>query len=195
MERTPRHSIETLSSGLGIFFSDAEDERDPYGNFYFVLELDGVEVAHFLEASGLKNACQPFEIIEGGLNSRVHKLPAQSKWDNLTLKYGTSSKTELLEWRDKFLQDDFTARLNGSISMKNNHGDTMRRFNFTNAWPVSWEGPSFSSEGSALAIESLEIAHEGLTVESGSASSPLDDAIVVINEASEAATDAVDDLF
>jgi phage tail-like protein len=68
-----------------------------------------------------------------------------------------------------FLQDNFTERLNysGSISLMNNAGDVLRRFNFTNAWPVSWEGPALNAGASALAIETLEIAHDGLSLESG----------------------------
>ena len=48
--------------------------------------------------------------------------------------------------------------------MKNNAGSVVRRWHFKNAWPVSWEGPSLSASGSELSIETLEIAHDGLTV-------------------------------
>lgn len=143
----------------------------PYGNFYFALEItDGsgnpTEVAHFLECSGLKSVATVFEIEEGGLNGRTHKRVGQSKWENIVLRYASSTSTYLLEWRDKFLQDQFGERtkFSGSISLKNNHGDTIRRWHFTNAWPVSWEGPNLSSSGSELAVETLEIAHDGITV-------------------------------
>lgn len=148
----------------------ATDDPNPYGNYYFALEIkDGggsVEVAHFVEASGLKTTATVFEIEEGGLNGRTHKRPGQSKWDNVVLRYATNSSTFLLEWRDKFLQDQFEERTSysGSISLKNNHGDVVRRWHFTNAWPVSWEGPSLNATGSELAIETLEIAHDGLTI-------------------------------
>lgn len=139
---------------------------DPYGNYYFALEINNTEVAHFLECSGLKNGSTAFEIIEGGLNGNVHKRPGQSKWENIILKYATSASTFLLEWRDAFLQDQFDKRTqySGSIAVMSNDGTVVRRFHFTNAWPVSWEGPHLSSNQSELAIETLEIAHSGLTL-------------------------------
>ncbi len=145
-------------------------DPNPYGNYYFVLELkdegDPVEVAHFMECSGLKSTAEVFEIQEGGLNGRTHKRAGQSKWENLVFRYATSASSYMLRWRDSFLQDSFDLRLkySGAISLKNNHGDVVKRWEFTNAWPVSWEGPSLAAGGSELAIESLEIAHDGLKV-------------------------------
>ena len=147
-----------------------DESLDPYGNYYFALEIkdDGgtTEVAHFVECSGLKSSTDVFEIEEGGLNGRTHKRVGQSRWDNIVLRYATNTSTYLLEWRDKFLQDQFENRLkfSGSVALMNNHGDVLRRWHFTNAWPVSWEGPSLAAGGSELAIETLEIAHDGLTV-------------------------------
>jgi len=144
------------------------EDADPYGNYYFALEINNTEVAHFVECSGLKNGCQAFEITEGGYNGHVHKRPGQSKWENIVLKYATSASTFLLEWRDAFLQDEFSQRTqySGSIAIMSNDGTVVRRYHFTNAWPVSWEGPHLSSSASELAIETLEIAHDGLTLDS-----------------------------
>jgi len=149
--------------------SDSEASY-PYGSHYFALEITDesgtTEVAHFLECSGLKSSTTVFEIEEGGLNGRTHKRVGQSKWENIVLRYATSASTYLLRWRDSYLQDEFGRRtaVSGSIALKNNHGDVVRRWHFTNAWPVSWEGPNLSSASSELAIETLEIAHDGLQV-------------------------------
>lgn len=146
----------------------SKEDTDPAGNYYFALEInDGsqsYEVAHFMECSGIKNASEVFEIAEGGYNGNVHKRVGQSKWENIVLKYATSSSTFLLEWRDRFLQDQFDKRTkySGSIAIFNNQKQVVRRYHFTNAWPVSWEGPSLNSGGSDLAVETLEIAHDGL---------------------------------
>ncbi|NCG21499.1 MAG: hypothetical protein GWP91_21005, partial [Rhodobacterales bacterium] len=116
--------------------------------------------------SGLKSIATVYEIEEGGLNGRTHKRAGQSRWENIVLRYATNASNQMLEWRDRFLQDQFDQRLkfSGSIALKNNHGDVVRRWHFTNAWPVSWEGPQLASSGSELAIETLEIAHDGLSV-------------------------------
>lgn len=144
----------------------ASEDTDPYGNYYFALEINGTEVAHFMECSGLKTTAEVFEIEEGGLNGRSHKRPGRSKWDNIVLRYASSTSTFLLEWRDRYLQDKFAERKSttGVIKLMNNAGEVLRRYEFVNAWPVSWEGPSLSSGSSELAVESLEIAHEGLTI-------------------------------
>lgn len=142
------------------------DFFDPEGNFVFALEVDGIEIAHFMECHGLKTSTEVFELQEGGMNHRVHKLPGQSRWDNIQLRYGVSSDTTLMEWRDEVLQDDFgeSSRRNGSIVVKNNQMEEVRRYNFLDGWPVSWEGPSLSSGGAEVAVEAVEIAHHGIYV-------------------------------
>lgn len=138
--------------------------EEPEGNFIFELEIDGVAVANFLECNGIKTSTQVFELEEGGMNHRVHKLPGQSRWENITLRYGVTSDTSLLDWRNEILDDSFAKRRNGAIIVKNNAMEEVRRYSFVNAWPVAYEGPQFSSQGSELAIEMIEIAHHGITV-------------------------------
>ncbi len=135
---------------------------DPEGNYYFSLEVNGTEIAHFLEFSGLKTSSAAYEVQEGGLNGRVHNLPGTSKYENLVLKFATSASLFLAEWRDKYLREQWEDRPkdSGAVVMRNNHGDEVRRYSFGAIWPVSWEGPSFASSGSAIAIETLEIAFD-----------------------------------
>ncbi len=137
---------------------------DPEGNMLFRLEIDQVEIAAFMECSGLRTSTEVFEIQEGGLNQYVHKLPGQSRWENIVLRYGVTADTTLLQWRNEVLQDQFAARRNGAIVLKNLANEEVRRYSFKNAWPVAWEGPAFNSGGAELAIEMLEIAHHGIEV-------------------------------
>jgi len=152
----------------------SEPLDDPYGAHFFALEINGVEVAHFMEFSGLKTSSTVFEIEEGGLNGRTHKRPGQSKWENLVLKYATNASTQLLELRDQFVQDRFGSRVtnSGAVIQYNNYGEEIRRYSFRNAWPVSWEGPQLNSGSSELAIETLELAHEGVEVSSSGECKP-----------------------
>lgn len=138
--------------------------HDPWGAHYFGLEIDGAEIAQFMECSGLKSSSQVFEIEEGGLNHRTLKRPGQSRWENIILKTATNVSMDLLEWRDEFLQDAYAGRRDGSIVLYNLDGSELRRFTFKSGWPVSWEGPTLNSGGSELAMETLEIAHEGLDI-------------------------------
>lgn len=145
----------------------ATGDLDPFGNYYFSLEIDGVELAHFLEFSGLKTSAEVFEIQEGGFNGATHKLPGQSSFDNLTLRYATSASTQLAEWRDRYILDQWDKRSQDSaaIIMRDNSGNEIKRFSFNALWPVSWEGPSLQSGGSDLAIETLELAFDSMLPE------------------------------
>ena len=139
---------------------------DPEGNFmfYLVLGTSTEPVAQFKAASGLKSTTQVFELEEGGMNHRVHKLPGQSRWDNLVLRYGVSSDTQMATWRNEVLSDEFGKRKSGSIVMMTVAGEEVRRYNFTDGWPVAWEGPQFSADGAEVAVEMIEIAHSGLRI-------------------------------
>jgi phage tail-like protein len=162
-------SATTTARGNTSIAKSANGEKsprvaDPEGNYYFALEIDNTEVAQFREASGLKTSTAVFELEEGGMNHRVHKLPGQSRWDNITLRYGVSSDVSLLKWRDEILEDQFGKRRNGSIVLKTLSGDEVRRYSFVQGWPVAWEGPSFNADSAELAIEMIEIAHHGIQV-------------------------------
>lgn len=154
------------SSIKGYAGENSPRVADPEGAFIFGLEINGTEVAQFKECSGLKSSTAVVEIEEGGQNHRVHKFPGQSRWENITLKYGTTSDTALLEWRNEILNDEFSKdkRRSGAVIMYNMQMEEVRRFDFINAWPVSWAGPALNADGADLAIETIEIAHHGITV-------------------------------
>lgn len=138
---------------------------DPHGGFYFDLEIKDMVLAHFSEASGLKTSTTVVEIEEGGVNHMVHKLPGQSRYENIVLKFGVTGSIELLEWRDLVMKDSFgdsTFKRNGAIILNDSKGEEVMRWEFVDAWPVSYEGPSLNSGSSDIAIETLELAHHGL---------------------------------
>jgi phage tail-like protein len=85
----------------------ARELEDPMGSYVFALEINGVELAHFQECSGLKGSTEIFEIREGGMNAAVHKIPGQSTWDNLVLRYGVSSEQSMMQLRQVVQQDTY----------------------------------------------------------------------------------------
>jgi len=135
--------------------------KDPYGNFNFRVEIDGISRAAFQEASGLDSNIEVIEHCEGGDN--ITKYPGRVKYSNLQLKRGITDDLELYKWHRQWLTGDPAAkRVNGSIVLFDRQGNEKARWNFTNGWPAKWTGPSLNAEGNDIAIESLEIAHEGL---------------------------------
>lgn len=137
---------------------------DPAGGHYFGLEIDGVEVAHFAGCTGMRTEASVFDIDEGGLNDRAHRRVGESRWSNVTLRYATSASSALQGWRERCRAGEHSARSSGAITVYDNRGEPVERFELTSVWPVRWSGPELDGGGSSLAIEELEIAHEGVRV-------------------------------
>ena len=137
--------------------------KDPYGNFNFLVEIDGIVRAAFHEVSGIDTSIDLIEHREGGENITTRKYPGQVKFSNLTLKWGISDDRELYDWHRQWVTGDAAAkRKNGSVVLLDRAGQEKRRWNFFNGWPAKWTGPSLNAEANDIAIETLEIAHEGL---------------------------------
>ena len=145
--------------------------KDPYRNCNFLVEIDGITQAGFTDCSGLSASTEPVEYREGGDNHErtgrttwlePRKLPGQTKYTNLSLKWGLSDSRELYDWYRKVVTGK-PERRNGSIVVLDADGITeVVRWNFFNAWPTKLELPSLSAKGNEVAIETLELAHEGL---------------------------------
>ena len=142
------------------------DILDPHGNYIFSLQIDEIAVAQFFEISGIKSTTNVVEVEEGGVNYRVHKLPGQSRWENVVLRFGVSVDTSIAEWRQEILDDKFGNRKNVSIVLYDMAMAEVRRWELKNAWPVAYEGPQLNAQGSELAIEMIELAHEGIEIKS-----------------------------
>jgi len=134
---------------------------DPYNNFNFHVEIDGITRAAFHECSGLDSTIDITEYREGGENTTLRKLPAMTKYSNLVLKRGITDDLELYKWHRLAIDGDIQ-RKNGSIVLLDRSGKETTRWNFERAWPAKWTGPSLSAEGNDVAIEQLDLAHEGL---------------------------------
>jgi len=136
---------------------------DPYRNFNFLVEIEGISRASFIECSGLESHTEVIETREGGDNTTVRKLPGKTTFTDITLKWGLTDSTELWAWRQSVVEGQF-ARKNGSIVVYDLTNKTeVARWNFVNAWPTKWDGPSFNAKGNDIAIETLVMAHEGIT--------------------------------
>jgi phage tail-like protein len=136
--------------------------NDPYGQFNFLIEVDGVVQGGFSEASGLTTDTNIIEYREGAeQHGTTRKLPGLMKYNNIVLKRGWTSGKELWEWRKKVI-DGKTERTSGSIVLLDEARNEALRWNFREGWPSKWEGPALNAKTSEVAVETLEIAHEGL---------------------------------
>ncbi|MBM3235937.1 phage tail protein [Candidatus Poribacteria bacterium] len=141
----------------------AQGERnDPYRNFRYRLEIDGIQQAGFSDASGFDTTVDVVEYREGNETPTVRKLSGLTKYGNLTLKWGiTDSSMELYKWhRAGFLGK--VERKNISVIVLDEEGSDVARWNFIQAWPTKYTPPTLTAKGNEVAIETLEIVHEGM---------------------------------
>ena len=161
------------------------DRTEPLGAFNFYLTLlDTTDVdvtgtlidaafnyavAGFSECSGLDVTLEVMEYKEGGVNDYVHKFPTRASHGNLTLKRGlTLLDDDLWNWHQGFVQgfvQGAVKRKNGLVFLMDESRSRAKVWMFKRGIPMKWVGPSLNATQSAVAIESLEIAHEGLTLE------------------------------
>jgi phage tail-like protein len=155
-------------------------DDDPLIAFRFVLELGALQVAGFQECTGLALETKTFDYGEGGRNSAMLKFPERGSVSNITLKRGMvagATTDALFNWQRDVMtgsfdpadnphrrpadpNDDVADRL--AIVLQNEQGVEVKRWRLVRAFPVKWSGPDLKAGSSALAIETLVIACEGL---------------------------------
>ena len=155
--------MRTANFGTSRGTESKTDQRakDPHLGLRFWVELGQIEVAGFRECSGLKMETEIEEYAEGGLNTYTHKLPKRVKYQNITLKRGMDETQSLYNWYMKFANGQIE-RQNISIIVYNSVGKEVMRWDLQRAFPCKWSGPELNADKGSVAIEILEIAHEGL---------------------------------
>jgi phage tail-like protein len=147
------------------------DRKDPLPVFCFKVDLKlpsgkGGE-AFFKSVTGLKYETEVVPVREGGQNQTTYQLVGATKWSNLVLKQGYTGNSALLEWREEWIKafsggKKFTRITSGTITQLNTALEPVATWTFFRGWPAKWEISEFDASKSELAIETLEIAHEGL---------------------------------
>lgn len=139
--------------------------NDPYRGFNFRLEVDGLTIASFSEASGLVAEGDPVDYREGAdMVNSVRKLEGLRKYQNIVLKRGYTQNKELWAWYRNIANGTEDRRNGAIVLMDEAHRDVLR-WNFRNAWLNKVEGPSFNATGNEVAMESVELVHEGLDID------------------------------
>jgi phage tail-like protein len=135
-----------------------------YPTYKFQLRIAGLEVAEFTECAGLEITVKTEEVREGGLNEYHHVLPGRAEYGNLILKRGFAKSNEFFTWCVSVLNRATIQRKDVTVVLVDHASKPVIEWTFLGAYPVKWSGPSFKAGDSAIAIESLELAHRGLQV-------------------------------
>jgi phage tail-like protein len=136
---------------------------DPFPAFNFAIEIEALLVGGFTEVQGLESRVQTEDYREGGVNDFVHKLPVAAEHTNLVLRRGLSAASGLWGWYAD-TANGVIRRRNGTIMLLDRRQIPIMWWNFRNALPVSWTGPALNAGDGEVAFESIELAHQGLTV-------------------------------
>lgn len=127
------------------------------------MEIDQLIVASFSEVSGLSVETEIEEYREGGVNDFVHKLMKGTRHVPIVLKRGLTRNEELWTWHNDVVQGKIRRR-SGSIILYNEYWEEHRRWSFQEAYPIKWVGPDLNATSSEVAIEQIELAHNGFKI-------------------------------
>jgi phage tail-like protein len=139
---------------------------DPY-SATFIVEVDGQSLGRFHEVSGLELTIDSEEIVEGGQNNFIHKVPGRMRWPNIVLSRGVTQNDVFLDWARESSGEAFEGhgnkigRFTVAITMTNRQGKRLRTWEIEGAFPVRWKGPNFAAADESVLVEELEITHHG----------------------------------
>jgi phage tail-like protein len=139
--------------------------KDPLPVFCFWVRFTSLPKnvdTYFKSVSGLRSETEVVPVRAGGVNDTTFNLVGSVKWGPLVLKQGFTNSSALLEWREKWVTGKEMTRSGGQIILLNTALKPAAAWEFVRGWPSKWEMSELDASKSELAIETLEISHEGL---------------------------------
>lgn len=136
----------------------------PIPKFHFEVKWDGA-VMRFQEVSGLDIEAQPIEYRHGDSPAfSVIKMPGIKKYSDITMKKGIfKSDNKFCDWFNEIKMNTIR-RKQVTISLLDEAGSPTMVWTLTNAWPTKITGTDLKADGNEVAVETIVLAHEGLTI-------------------------------
>lgn len=131
----------------------------PYKKYNYIIFIDSKEMAGFSEISASDIAIDPIEYREG--IHPVLKQPGLVKYGNATLKWGVITATEFFTWLQS-AGDDTCERKTITVQLCDDSHGMAAKWEVINAWPVKYTLTDVNATSNEIAIESMELAHEGI---------------------------------
>src|SRR5687768_15143916 len=142
---------------------------DPYAAHNFEITIDGVSDGNsatgaFAEVSGLEVTIDPIEYRNGTDDVTVRKRQGLKKFTNITAKRGLIGNLDFWNWVVRAMAGGVDRR-DGHVALLDEDKREVMRWNFKNAWPSKWTGPGLNAKNNEISMETLEICHEGLSID------------------------------
>jgi conserved hypothetical phage tail region protein len=137
----------------------------PLPKFHFQVEWGGANLG-FTEVSGLDVQVDPIEYRDGASPEYVKiKMPGLQKFSNITLKRGTfKGDNDFYNWWNTVALNTIERR-NVTITLLNENHEPVVVWKVKNAWPIKVQSTDLKADGNEVAIESIELVHEGLVIQ------------------------------
>ncbi len=137
----------------------------PFPKFHFQTEWGGTKIG-FSEITGLAVETEIIEYRDGASQEYSSvKMPGRQQFSNLTMKRGIfQSDDEYFEWWNQVKLNTHERR-DLTISLLNEEHEPVMVWKVKNAWPTKIQSPDLNADGNEVAIETIELAHEGLTIQ------------------------------
>jgi len=135
---------------------------DPYRNFRFRVEIDGIAHAAFSEVEIGASVVDVVEYREGSEPTSVRKLPGLGKAGDVTFKRGIMASLDLFNWFHAVTTGDPNIRKTVVIVILGEDGTDQARFVVRAAWPRKFFVGELNAKGNDVAFEAIELANEGI---------------------------------
>lgn len=147
---------------------EAQDNIWPLPKFYFMVDWGSTKNIPFQEVSGLYTESQIIEYRHdhSPVFSEI-RMPGIVKSSNVTMKKGVfANDNSFWDWYNKIKMNTIE-RQNVVIKLLDEGGNPTMTWTLNNAWPTKISSTDLKSGGKEVAVESIEIEYEGLTIENG----------------------------
>lgn len=134
---------------------------DPYRSFRFRIEAQGLDRGGVQSVSGLERTTEVEPYREGGVNDHERQLAVKTTQATLVLKRGLLD-TWFWDWHEDVVRGDIERRTI-SIILLDERGEEAWRWVCADAFPTKWGGADLDASSSAVAMETVELVHHGLT--------------------------------
>jgi phage tail-like protein len=136
---------------------------DPFRNFKFRVEIDGVAEAAFSEVAIGETSTEAIDYREGTEPNHVRKLPGMTKYGNITLKRGVTDSQVIYQWHKDIVDGKIgEKRKSITIVVIDEAGKDKARFVVSECWPTKYDPSDLNAKGNEVFIELLELVNEGI---------------------------------